>query len=67
MLVFRRRRVRIHQLNGAPTVEGILVSSFDDHYRLLRPEIIESESRSHEIEGELWVPRERVVFVETVR
>lgn len=65
VIVLRRRRVRIHQLEG-PTVEGILVSSLDGHYRLLKASIIRSEG-SVELEGQVWVPREKVILVETVR
>lgn len=66
MLTFRRRRVRIHQKDDGPTLEGFLVRSWDDHYRLLRPVLWETPDRSHSLSGEAWVPRERVLFVETV-
>lgn len=66
MLTLRRRRVRIHQVGDLPTIEGILIGSLDNHYRLLKPVLWESASRSHELNGEAWVPRERVVFVEVV-
>lgn len=67
MLVLRRRRVRIHQENDGPTVEGVLVGSLDNHYRLLRPTIWETPDRSHNLDGEAWIPRERVILVETIR
>lgn len=67
MLLLRRRRVRLHQLADAPTIEGILVGSLDSHYRLLKPVLWENPERSHDLEGEAWVPRERVVFVEVIR
>lgn len=66
MLILRRRRVRIHQRGDLPTIEGILIGSLDNHYRLIRPVLIESASRSHDLSGEYWVPRENVVFVEVV-
>lgn len=67
MLVFRKRRVRIHQLDPGPTVEGILIGSLDNHYRLLKPVIYESPTRSHDLAGEAWIPREKVILVETIK
>lgn len=67
MLILRRRKVRLHQLDPAPTIEGFLVNSWNSHYRLLKPIVLEAVGRSVELEGEAWIPRERVVFVETVR
>ena len=67
MLVLRRRRVRIHQLDPAPTVEGILLNSGNGHYRLLKAEIVEGTGRTIELQGEAWIPRERVILIETVR
>lgn len=67
MLVLRRRRVRIHQLGEAPTLEGILIGSLDNHYRLIRPVLWEAPNRSHDLDGEVWIPREKVVFVEVIR
>lgn len=66
MLVLRRRRVRVHQSNG-PTIEGILVGSLDNHYRLLKPRLLESPTRTHDLDGEAWIPREKVILVETIR
>jgi hypothetical protein len=67
MLVLRRRRVRLHQQGEGPTIEGLLVGSLDNHYRLLRPVVWETADRSHSLSDEVWVPRERVLFVETIR
>jgi hypothetical protein len=67
MMLVRRRRVRLHQLDPAPTIEGLLVGSLDSHYRLLKPVLWETSDRSHSLQGEVWVPRERVIFVETIK
>jgi hypothetical protein len=67
LIVLRRKRVRLHQMGDMPTLEGILVGSLDNHYRLLKPLLWESPNRSHELSSEAWVPRERVVFVEVIR
>jgi hypothetical protein len=66
VIVLRRKRVRVHQKEG-PTIEGVLVGSLDAHYRLLKPVLWENASVSHDLQGEAWVPRERVVFVEVIR
>lgn len=67
MIVLRRRRVRVHQIDPGPTIEGILVSTLDSHYRLLRPVLWETPTRSHDLQGEAWIPRERVIFLETIK
>jgi hypothetical protein len=66
MLVLRKRRVRVHQPDPGPTIEGFLVSSWGDHYRLLRPVLWEGPERSHDLQGEAWIPKARVLFMETV-
>ena len=67
MLVLRRRRVRIHQADDGPTLEGFLANSFNDHYRLLQPVLWEAPDRSHSLTGEAWIPKSRVVFLETIK
>ena len=66
-MLLRRRRVRIHQPDPAPTIEGFLVSSWGEHYRLLKPVIWEGPTRSFDVEGDVWIPKSRVLFIETVR
>jgi hypothetical protein len=67
LIVLRRRRVRVHQADPGPTIEGFLVSSWGEHYRLLRPVLWEAPGRSHELDHEAWIPKARVLFIETVR
>ncbi len=64
MLLLRRRLVRLHLVEPLPSIEGILAPSFDGHYRLLKPEVLESTERTQQLTGEVFVPRERVVFVQ---
>lgn len=64
MLLLRRRLVRLHLAAPFPSIEGILVSTLGGHYRLLKPEVLEAADRTRELEGEVWVPKERVVFVQ---
>ena len=64
MHLFRRRLVRLHLVDPLPSIEGILVSAMDGHYRLVKPSILEATDRTRELEGELFVPKERVIFVQ---
>lgn len=64
MFLFRRRLVRLHLVDPLPSIEGILVSAFDGHYRLKKVELLEAPERTQKLEGEAWVPRERVIFVQ---
>lgn len=62
----KKRRVRLHMVNQAPSVEGIWVNRAAGHYVLAAATLLEREDASHELEGELWVPRERVLYVQVV-
>lgn len=64
MKLWRRRLVRLHLVDPHPTVEGILDGTIDGHYRLLNASLLEATDRTHALEGEVWVPRERVVLVQ---
>lgn len=64
MFLMTRRRVRLHLVDPFPSLEGILVSARDGHYRLLKPELLEAEGRTQQLTGEAWVPKERVIFVQ---
>lgn len=58
----RRRLVWVHQLNG-PTLEGILVHRSRDCYRIVKAKTIEEDSTTP-LDGEVEIPRERVVFLQ---
>lgn len=62
--MFRRHLVRLHLVDPHPTIEGILVGRMNGHYRLLKCSLLEAPDRTHQLEGEVWVPRERVVLVQ---
>ena len=59
----RKCLARIHQTEGRPTLEGILVARRPD-YRLSAPKMIEGEDRTVSLDGEVEVLREHVVFVQ---
>ena len=64
MFLLRRRLVRLHLVDPFPSIEGILISAMDGHYRLIKPELLEGTDRTQRLEGEVFVPKERVVFVQ---
>lgn len=67
-MVFRRRNVRLHQLDPAPSVEGVLVGKpwrNGGHYVVKKAEVLTDPDRSVKI-VEAWVPRERVILVEVL-
>ena len=64
MRLGRRRLVRLHLVDPYPSVNGIYMGRVDGHYRLLKPELLEASDRTQELSGELWVPSERVVYMQ---
>ena len=68
-LLFRLRglrRVRVHFLNADPSIEGVLCGYSADHYILRHCALLETEERSHVLEGSIWVGREKVFFLQEV-
>ena len=43
MFLLRRRLVRLHLVEPFPSIEGILISAFDGHYRLKKVDLLEAE------------------------
>lgn len=62
----RRKLVRLHMRDAAPSVEGVLLSRWGGHYRVANPKLLESPEVTHELDGELFVPRERVLYVQVI-
>lgn len=52
--------------DDSPSVEGFLVEMVADHYRIKRPTLIESPTASHDLPGEAWVDRRRVLLVQVL-
>lgn len=63
----RRRLVRLHMVGDAPTVEGIYAGRWDGHYRLLKATLLAAEDASYDLEGEAFVPRDKVLLVQRLR
>ena len=60
-----RRLVRIHQVGGMPTIEGILVGVAAKRYVVLSASVLDSGVAT-EIAGHVEVPRENVMFVQVL-
>lgn len=64
MWLRRRRRVRIHLVDAAPSLEGYLVGLWRQHYVLALPELVEAPDRTIALEGQVRVPAGRVLFIQ---
>ncbi len=66
-LFFKRANVRLHIIGeGSPSIEGILVERPNHFYRLLKPEVVHEENQNISLTGEVWVPAERVLFMQVM-
>jgi hypothetical protein len=59
----RKRLARIHQTDGRPTLEGVLVAR-QPVYRLALAKLVEGEDRTIPLDGDVEVLREHVTFVQ---
>ena len=71
MIVFRRRHVRVHQSDPAPSIEGVLVGKpwrNAGHYVIRKAGLVLAPGQTVDSDSkEIWVPRERVLFVEVIK
>jgi hypothetical protein len=51
-------------LTTGPTFEGVLLARTPDHYRLMACKQIIDSDQSVNLDGEVEVPRERVLFIQ---
>lgn len=65
-MIGRKRLVRLHLLDNGPSYEGVLIGRRGGHYRLANARIFEAEGRSYALDGEQWIPRERVLYVQVL-
>lgn len=56
--------VRVHFADDDRSVEGVLVAVSRDHYRLANAKQFTSPDASVPLDGEAWVPREKVLLVQ---
>jgi hypothetical protein len=65
-LFLRKRRVRLHLKDENRSLEGIWVGMGAGHYRLAAAMQLEAIDRTIELEGEAWIPRERVLYLQVL-
>lgn len=65
-LYVRKRRVLLHLADDKPTIGGVWIGNDGGHYRIAAPELHESRDRVLPLDGELWVPADRVLYVQVV-
>lgn len=65
-MIRRRRLVRLHLAGDHPSLEGILLGTSAGHYRLANARHIVDEDNSFNLDGEAWVPRERVLYLQVI-
>lgn len=63
MLFLRKRRVRVHLADDKPSIDGIWVGNAAGHYRIANAELV-SEAGDVQVEGEAWVPADRVLWLQ---
>lgn len=56
--------VRVHLLDDERSFEGVLVAVTPDHYRLRNASHLLTAEQSIALDGETWIPRERVLLVQ---
>lgn len=68
--MIRKRLVRLHVEDRPgvemPSFEGILVSRFAGQYQLVNARLVTGPEQQTALEGRVFVPRERVVFVQDI-
>ena len=60
----RRRRVRLHLKDGAPSLDGLLTGSVDGHYLLKVARLVRAADETISLDGEIEVPRRNVLFIQ---
>jgi hypothetical protein len=58
----KRHRVRVHMVGSEPSIEGFLFGRVNGHIHLVQAELKEAEGRTHEIEGDVFIPTAKVFF-----
>ena len=66
MLKRKRRLLRLHLEGNQPSIEGVFLGFEAGHYRITNGKLIEAPDRSLPLEGESWVPRERVLHAQVL-
>jgi hypothetical protein len=65
-MILRKRRVLIHLVDSRSSFEGILVGIDANHYRLANPRELVTADQTRDLTGDLWLPRQRVLYVQVL-
>jgi hypothetical protein len=60
------KQVRIHVHGQEQSIDGILISRPNHFYRLAQPKLVVAENISQALDGEAWVPSDRVLFLQVL-
>jgi len=60
----RKRRVRLHLKDNAPSIDGILTGSVDGHYLLKVARLVQGANETITLDGDVEVPRKNVLFLQ---
>jgi len=62
-----KRRYALHMLNGAPTIEGLLIRKLRHEFVLIDAKLLEGEDRTHSMAGPVTVLRENVFCLQEIK
>jgi hypothetical protein len=60
----RKRKLRLHLVDRRESIEGIFLGYEAGHYRIVNANYLRESDQTLELEGEAWVPRERVLWAQ---
>lgn len=63
---WKPKQVRIHIQGQDQSLDGILTHRPNHFYRLAQPELVFGENMNHALDGEAWVPSDRVLFLQVL-
>ena len=63
-MLLRRRLVRAHFPDPQPSIEGVYAGRWGGHYRILNAKLVQAEDKTLSLEGETFIPCERVLFLQ---
>jgi hypothetical protein len=62
----KKRAVRLHFVGDSPSIDGVFLGTEAGHYVLAKAELIR-EDGNVALDGETWIPSERVLFMQVTR
>lgn len=66
-LFAKTRSVRLHFADDSPSIDGVYVGTKSGHYVIAKAELVrEHAAEPVAMEGEAWVPKGRVLFMQVM-